>query len=117
MITVIARVTIDIFLQFLQYPFPSLPKGIIMSSSSGTNLVLQKVEKEANGNYTCRATNGVPSIGHYEESKPFHLDVKYLPVCEPEGVKALSSRIIFKSALMDLEGRRIGMPICPIKES
>ena len=61
-------------------------KGIIMNSS-GTNLVLQKVEKEANGNYTCRATNGVPSAGHYEESSPFHLDVKYLPVCEPEGVK------------------------------
>ena len=61
-------------------------KGIIMNSS-GTNLVLQKVEKEANGNYTCRATNGVPSVGHYTESKPFNLDVKYLPVCVPEGVK------------------------------
>ena len=61
-------------------------KGIIMNSS-GTNLVLQKVEKEANGNYTCRATNGVPSVGHYQESKPFNLDVKYLPVCVPEGVK------------------------------
>ena len=61
-------------------------KGIIMNSS-GTNLVLQKVEKEANGNYTCRATNGVPSVGHYQESRPFHLDVKYLPVCVPEGVK------------------------------
>ena len=61
-------------------------KGIIMNSS-GTNLVLQGVNKEANGNYTCRATNGVPNVGHYEESKPFHLDVKYLPVCVPEGVK------------------------------
>ena len=61
-------------------------KGIIMNSS-GTNLVLQKVKKEANGNYTCRATNGVPSAGHYAESKPFHLDIKYLPVCVPEGVK------------------------------
>ena len=61
-------------------------KGIIMNSS-GTNLVLQKVKKEANGNYTCRATNGVPSVGHYAESKPFHLDIKYLPVCVPEGVK------------------------------
>ena len=61
-------------------------KGIIMNSS-GTNLVLQKVEKEARGNYTCRATNGVPGVGHYEQSEPFHLDVKYLPVCVPEGVK------------------------------
>ena len=61
-------------------------KGIIMNSS-GTNLVLQKVEKEANGNYTCRATNGVPSVGHYQQSEPFNLDVKYLPVCVPEGVK------------------------------
>ena len=61
-------------------------KGIIMNSS-GTNLVLQKVEKEARGNYTCRATNGVPGAGHYEQSEPFHLDVKYLPVCVPEGVK------------------------------
>ena len=61
-------------------------KGIIMNSS-GTNLVLQEVKKEANGNYTCRATNGVPHSGHYEESTPFHLDVKYLPVCVPEGVK------------------------------
>ena len=61
-------------------------KGIIMNSS-GTNLVLQEVKKEANGNYTCRATNGVPNIGYYEESKPFNLDVKYLPVCVPEGVK------------------------------
>ena len=61
-------------------------KGIIMNSS-GTNLVLQKVKKEANGNYTCRATNGVPSVGHYAESRAFHLDIKYLPVCVPEGVK------------------------------
>merc|ERR1719336_2252693 len=56
-------------------------------NSSGTNLVLQKVEKEARGNYTCRATNGVPGVGHYEQSEPFHLDIKYLPVCVPEGVK------------------------------
>jgi len=61
-------------------------KGIIMNSS-GTNLVLQEVKKEANGNYTCRATNAVPNTGYYEESKPFNLDVKYLPVCVPEGVK------------------------------
>ena len=61
-------------------------KGIIMNSS-GTNLVLQRVAKEANGRYTCRATNGVPSVGHYAESRAFHLDIKYLPVCVPEGVK------------------------------
>lgn len=61
-------------------------KGIIMNSS-GTNLVLQEVKKEANGNYTCRATNGVPHVGYYAESPPYHLDVKYLPVCVPEGVK------------------------------
>ena len=61
-------------------------KGIIMNSS-GNNLVLQKVEKEANGNYTCSATNGIPSVGHTVHSKPFHLDVKYHPVCVPEGVK------------------------------
>ena len=61
-------------------------KGIIMNSS-GTNLVLQEVRKEANGNYTCRATNGIPGPGHYVESKPFYLDVKYPPVCIPEGVK------------------------------
>ena len=61
-------------------------KGILFTSS-GTNLVLQEVKKEANGNYTCRATNGVPHTGFYAESQPFHLDVKYLPVCVPEGVK------------------------------
>ena len=61
-------------------------KGIIMNSS-GTNLVLQEVKKEANGNYTCSANNGIPHSGHTVYSKPFNLDVKYLPVCVPEGVK------------------------------
>ena len=61
-------------------------KGIIMNSS-GTNLVLQEVRKEANGNYTCSATNGIPHSGFTVHSTPFNLDVKYHPVCVPEGVK------------------------------
>ena len=61
-------------------------KGILMTSN-GENLVLQDVKKEANGNYTCSATNGVPNVGHTVQSQPFHLDVKYHPVCVPEGVK------------------------------
>ena len=61
-------------------------KGIIMNSM-GTNLVLQEVRKEANGNYTCGANNGIPSAAHMVHSKPFLLDVKYHPVCVPEGVK------------------------------
>ena len=60
--------------------------GILMTSN-GENLVLQDVKKEANGNYTCSATNGVPTVGHVVRSEPFHLDVKYHPVCVPEGVK------------------------------
>ena len=61
-------------------------RGIIMNSL-GTNLVLQEVKKEANGNYTCSAGNGIPSADHMVHSAPFHLDVKYQPVCVPEGVK------------------------------
>ena len=61
-------------------------KSIIVNSS-GTKLFLQEIKKEANGNYTCRANNEVSHTVYYEKSKPFNLDVKYLPVCVPVGVE------------------------------
>uniref|UniRef100_A0A146KNR1 Nephrin n=3 Tax=Lygus hesperus TaxID=30085 RepID=A0A146KNR1_LYGHE len=50
--------------------------GTIVANQS---LVLQNVDKSRTGIYTCVASNQVGD----GESSPFHLDVKYAPVCRP----------------------------------
>ena len=53
----------------------NIKKGVILNSE-GRNLVIQKVGREAKGDYKCRAGNNVPSVGAMRESQLFHLDVK-----------------------------------------
>ena len=53
----------------------NIKKGVILNSE-GRNLVIQKVGREAKGDYKCRAGNNVPTVGAMRESQLFHLDVK-----------------------------------------
>ncbi|GLG93750.1 Uncharacterized protein GBIM_01107 [Gryllus bimaculatus] len=68
--------------------------GVILSNQT---LVLQSVRNHSSGDYTCVASNAEGD----GESEPFHLDVKYAPVCRPH-----QQRVYGAARLETLQGFR-----------
>ena len=53
-----------------------MARMVLPSVNDPNILVLQGVEKEARGNYSCRVGNGIPNHDYEVESSPIFLDVK-----------------------------------------